>query len=848
MKCLSVLALPTAAAFAVGSKAMDRTMTKVINTLEEMLWTSEETMKEERVTYAKYVCYTDKETKEKKATIAQSESEIETYESTIQKTMGESGVLSAKVAKLKKQLEDLAEAVSQAEGARADEKAQFDSDKLAFEKNIAALTDAVKTLSDIGADQTADNSDGDDTKHAVLSGFLSKKSNLKKIYLSVEQAAKAAESLAPHVSQKLRSLLQIAKSNPANYSAQSGGIVGILLNMLDTFKDNLSEAVETEAAAVLAHVKYLWISAELKLNYETLRDEANDKLGDNDSILATTRTKLEESQKALSEATTFLEEVVAERAKADEHYGLRKEMRQKEQASLTQAINILTDDDLHETFKNVDEAKEHREDATGGYGDVYASDASDTSRGKVTSFLQISSESERKTTVLSLILWSAKKTKSLRLAKIAMLLQTGNPFTKVLKLIEEMKQVIVDEEQKDKDDIAWCDNERETKNRVIAAHEAEITRLDALEIELKAWIDVNESTIAEKKQSLEDNRTNQKSTTEIRGEQKALFEKNVKNQIAAEAALTKAIEVLKVYYDELDKVNWTGTYEAITGVWTTGKGGVFTDVVSEYSGTEREEQLKKACREDINCIAVSEAGQIYVKRPEAGTEQLAGTKTMWVKQGYPAFIQQSASPDASPFSNADGESTNISNENSSTGVIGMLETYLTEVETSRADEIKEEQDNVEAYELETQNLKEEKKTLTTELENEVADLAKNNSELLQTQDSLVSEKRGKKATEDGWNAIKTNCIWIEDNYWTRKAHREGETAAMDSAITLLKGSAAFKNAEENVQLKTYEDAGCLDKCEAIGDRTQVACLSCMKYGQGDHTDKYCAEEPSTPGC
>merc|ERR1719182_299676 len=80
--------------------------------------------------------------------------------------------------------------------------------------------------------------------------FLTKKSNVAKRSLKVldEDMKKALRAASVFLTGAQRSKLHSFLQAPftGNYNAQSGEIVGVIKNMLDTFKANLKSAIEVE--------------------------------------------------------------------------------------------------------------------------------------------------------------------------------------------------------------------------------------------------------------------------------------------------------------------------------------------------------------------------------------------------------------------------------------------------------------------------------------------------------------------------------------------------------------------------------------------------------------------------
>jgi len=147
------------------------------------------------------------------------------------------------------------------------------------------------------------------------------------------------------------------------------------------------------------------------------------------------------------------------------------------------------------------------------------------------------------------------KTTSVRAKKIAAMVTAGNPFIEVLKQIELMLKVNVKEGQADKENLDWCNSERTTND---ATHLAKVTQIDTLEGEidgLNTTINDPETgllkQIVQTEQSLADCVQAQKTQTAERMEANSAYQVDIKNLVAADEILVKAIKVLKRYYDEL---------------------------------------------------------------------------------------------------------------------------------------------------------------------------------------------------------------------------------------------------------------------------------------------------------
>merc|ERR1719265_1175023 len=105
---------------------------------------------------------------------------------------------------------------------------------------ISSMDQAIETLAAVGGDQTV--STGADHEK-----FMGKKSLLK-IKSSIKEAMAAVSVLLNHKQKRtMESFLQAPFTG--TYTSQSGEIVGILLNMRDTFKTNLASIRAAEKTA-----------------------------------------------------------------------------------------------------------------------------------------------------------------------------------------------------------------------------------------------------------------------------------------------------------------------------------------------------------------------------------------------------------------------------------------------------------------------------------------------------------------------------------------------------------------------------------------------------------------------
>merc|ERR1719217_1921798 len=208
---------------------------------------------------------------------------------------------------------------------------------------------------------------------------------------------------------------------------------------------------------------------------------------------------------------------------------------------------------------------------------------------------------------------AAKRSKSLKLARIAVSLEAGNPFDKVIEELDAMVELIAKEEKADDEQKAWCDSEREDNH---ASLEDKTTNKESLEgkvVELTDTIENAETglkkQLADENTKLAENRKDQADEIEDRGLENAAYQANIVNLVKAEETLDKALKVLKKFYDWLHKKQGPHHYEEKAG---KDSGGSKIKRIPEASV----EELEEACSADPGCAGKDSGGSKIKRIPE----------------------------------------------------------------------------------------------------------------------------------------------------------------------------------------------------------------------------------------
>jgi hypothetical protein len=512
----------------------DRTVTKVVKMLEKMLEQSKADGDTDRKLYAKFLCYCNQKKDAKTKEIADLTFVIGRLENTIAELRGSTGGLSTEVAQLKADIAENKQQQDMLTSIRKKENAAYVANEADLTAAIQQMDGAIRTLAEVGADQTLGEAAADHSQFMAKYSFVGIQERKAKVQ---EAIASVTAFLGEQQKRSVQSFLQAPFTG--TYTAQSGEVVGILKSMRDTFKANLASATEAEAAAQKQYDALMATLQAASTQMAGLYEEKQGSMGSNDGSLATRTEQLADATKEKAIREDFLAELIPMCNKKAEAYQERNEMRANEDAAVSEAISILNKDSAFATFGAVSAT------STGFLLQLHSTSAvvsnrlNDVKRQQAQRLLQRVAVSQ----------------KSLRLIKIVALLEAGNPFTQVLKAMDKLLGVIAAEGKADADNLEWCNTERATSDAKVNDLDAEIMALDSAIKELLTEIDAPDdglkARIATTEISLKENYHSQTTQTEQRQEENLAYQADIKNLMQASSLLNSAIHVLGKYYKQI---------------------------------------------------------------------------------------------------------------------------------------------------------------------------------------------------------------------------------------------------------------------------------------------------------
>merc|ERR1719379_3044959 len=477
-----------------------------------MLVQLEKEAEEDAEIYDNMVCWCTTNDKDKVKSIDDAEAKIEDLTTKIEE-------LTALAARLTTEIEDLEAEIAKNEAALAKAKSMREKELAEFGKmeadtlgSIDALGNAIKVLSkpNPGA--------------ALLQNSVSQ---LKTIAITVqkemEKNAKRLEGvLTRSQKRKIASFVQ-QPASAGSYAPASGEIFGILKQMKETFETDLAAAQDDEKKSQLAY-------EELKAAKEAEIAAAQEQVTIKTQELATTKEKKAQAEQdkadtmeSLDADQKYLVNLKEKCALTDKEYEERLKTRQLEMQAVSKAMAVL----------NSDDAK-----------DLFSSSLGFLQKGSVTN-----SNSNRRARASKVLEALARKHNNPHLMTLAMKIKL-DAFTKVKQAIDDL---VAELEKQQEDEIKkkdYCvdsfnENERQTNDFT-----RQKTDLETLIEDLTMKIEELVEQIKTLKKEVLENQTAMKKAGEDRDKENKEFQQTVAEQRATQVLLTKALDVLKGFYEK----------------------------------------------------------------------------------------------------------------------------------------------------------------------------------------------------------------------------------------------------------------------------------------------------------
>jgi len=250
-----------------------------------------------------------------------------------------------------------------------------------------------------------------------------------------------------------------------DYAPASGQIVGILKNMQDEMDKSIKGLVKDEEEAVAGYGDLKAAKEqEIELNSEAIEAKTK-RVGELAVSIVQAEDGADDATKEKANADKFLATLDQQCITKQSEYDARSKMRADEVAAISEAIGILNDDDALDVFKKSVPAALMQRSSTHAarkFGFLQSAKASASPLSRALSF--ISASSSHKNLQME-ILANAMKSK-LRAQEKARLqgkvnLNGAVDFTAIVKMVDDMIEVLGKQQQADDQHKTWCDGELE---------------------------------------------------------------------------------------------------------------------------------------------------------------------------------------------------------------------------------------------------------------------------------------------------------------------------------------------------------------------------------------------------
>jgi len=670
---------------------------KVVNLLQAMQKKVEEEGKQEKDLYEKFMCYCKTGGGDLAASIAAAEDKGPSVSSNIE----------ASEASLTQAKEDLKQAQSDRSAAKAaieeatalreKEAASFAAYKADADTNIAAITKAVTAL-----------------ENGMAGGFLQTDA------AAVLKRVVDKSDMVDADQQEVIAFL----SGGNGYAPSSGEITGILKQMGDTMAANLADAVTTEDNSLKTY-DALVAAKQKEIAATTATVEAKTKqIGELGVAIVQMKEDLSDTQAGLMEDQKFLAQLEKGCKSKTGEWEERSKTRAEEMVALADTIKILNDDDALELFKKTLPSP--------GSSFVQVSVTSDALRSSALATIKAAGANADKSDKAGL--------QFLALALSGKKSANAGGFDKVLKMIDNMVDVLGKEQNDDNDQKEYCQTQLDTTDDKTKALSRTLEQTGNVIETSKEGISTLTEEIAALEAGIKALDTSVADATEQRREDNAEFKSLVASDTAAKELLSFAKNRLNKFYNP-----------------------------SLHKAAPKTE-LSRGDR-----IYENEGGEIATAAPGG----IANT-------GITAFVQVSSRDAPAPppatwnaYAKKGGEST---------GVISMIDLLISDLEKELTEATTEEKNDQSQYEATMADASEKRTVDSESLTGKSAAKADLEAELQKSEEHKKATTAELMATEKYMASLHAECDWLLQNFDVRKEARAGEVDSLKKAKAVLSGA------------------------------------------------------------
>jgi len=521
MRAVAILLLLAAGASATEVSAGQKVtpIEKVIQMLNDMLGKAKKEKEEEATRYAEYEQFCKENNREKTRAIKKGTEKVEKLSADIEDADADVAAMAKDIGQLDGDISTWEMESKEAAFAREKANAEFEKAHGELTESIDAVERAVETI-----------------KAGPATGFvqtslleLSSKSRIpehaRRIIASFLQKPDTETQL-------MQDAMEMGGSpaGPAHFESQSGGVLSMVEGLGEKFEAQREEVEKEETTEKNAHEM---LQADLSDQLDGASKQREKKAAfkaQRETEKADYSGELADTEATLAEDKKFLADLTAECQQKAVDFEQRQATRQGEIEAIGKAIEIMSSDEVSGGSQHLPGLVQTS--ATASLAQLRSSDRS-PALGIAADFLR-----DR-----------ARRTNSRMLSLIAVKME-ADPFKKVTKMIKDMIQKLMEEAEEEAEHKGFCDKEMSTNKATRDTKTDEVASLKAESDQLTADLAKLAEEIAALGAAIADNDAAMAKATAIRQAEKEKNTATIADATVAQAAVQKAITVLKEFYDK----------------------------------------------------------------------------------------------------------------------------------------------------------------------------------------------------------------------------------------------------------------------------------------------------------
>lgn len=552
---------------------------KVLTMLQEMLAKGTAAKKDEEVKFSAFKEWCDGTRQRKKDEVTAGTDLMAKQVAKIQKCAVHIKGATARIQELEEDVGRWKQDEQSASTVRAQEKEDYEATALDYSESLDAITGAIATLK---------KQDYDRPQPELLQQAL----------LQVQ-----SQKLIPsHAKKALAAFLQTARSDETNllpaapeanaYEFQSGGVIDILEKLKLEFSNKKTELDMEELNAQHGFEAIMQQLADNIENAEHEIGKKKDSRAETAQLKAETEGDLAATTKERDEDQTYLDDTNTLCTTKAHDYEQRQELRAAELKALKEAIDIIGSQSV------------------AGSGEKHLPQLLQIRQSGSLAQLRNGQDNPIQERIAAFLDERAKSANSRLLALVATRV-AADPFTKVKKMIKDLIVKLMEEATAETEHKGWCDTELTTNKQTRDAKSAEVAKLSAQAEELTSTIASLTDEIAALTEDISDLTNAMAKATTERAKSKSENAQTVKDAKDGQLAVTKAIAVLKEFYEKASEATaltqqspgedapetFTGAYKGLMP-----EGGSVVDflevILSDFARLEAETTNSESTEEE----------------------------------------------------------------------------------------------------------------------------------------------------------------------------------------------------------------------------------------------------------